>query len=192
MTLATTITCLGGIPSPGIIANAVNALLEPLIPDELVVTDGPQLTPAEYQGQIAELVISRPQFSAHGKRKAELVMQWMDVIGVDLSRTGFIATYSDTDVASSGPFVDALAKRIASFPREALELAKQSVNASELPLADGLVEEGYLFQRSFRTESAQRNMRRFLELGGQTQAGEQEMGALCKRLGETAGGPDLA
>ncbi len=82
------------------------------------------------------------------------------------------------------PFVDALAARIASFPRDAVELAKQSVNAAELPLEEGLVEEAYLFQRLLRSKSANENMRRFLDLGGQTRDAELEMGELSGRLGK--------
>ena len=82
-----------------------------------------------------------------------------------------------------GSFVDALAARIASFPRDAVELAKQSVNAAELPLAEGLVEEAYLFQRLLRTKGAQENMRRFLDLGGQTREAELQMGELSGKLG---------
>ncbi|MDZ7827579.1 MAG: hypothetical protein U5R48_18030 [Gammaproteobacteria bacterium] len=83
-----------------------------------------------------------------------------------------------------GPFVEALARRIASFPPEAVALAKQSVDAAELPLRDGMVEEAWLFQRLLRTDGAQRNMRRFLEIGGQTREGELEVGRLGGRLGE--------
>ena len=82
-----------------------------------------------------------------------------------------------------GPFVTALARRIASFPPDAVALAKQSVDAAGLALHDGLVEEAYLFQRLIRTDNAQRNMRRFLELGGQTRKGELAVGALGGRLG---------
>ncbi|MGE4607171.1 MAG: enoyl-CoA hydratase/isomerase family protein [Myxococcota bacterium] len=83
-----------------------------------------------------------------------------------------------------GPFVDALAARIASFPREAVELAKQSVDAAELPLKEGLVEEAYLFERLLRTKGARENMQRFLDLGGQTREVELEMGELSGRLGK--------
>ena len=79
-------------------------------------------------------------------------------------------------------FVDRLARRIASFPSETISLAKESVNASALPLADGLVEEGYLFQRSIRTAGAQQRMRRFLEEGGQTHDGEMKVADLVGRL----------
>ena len=81
-----------------------------------------------------------------------------------------------------GGYVEALAHRIASFSRPALVLAKQAVNAAELPLAEGLVEEAYLFQRLLRTEEAQRNMRRFLEIGGQGREGELDVAELGARI----------
>lgn len=79
--------------------------------------------------------------------------------------------------------MDALARRIASFPPEAVAFAKAAVDAAERPGQEGLVEEAYLFQRLLRTESAQSNMRRFLELGGQTRKGEKKVGRLAGRLG---------
>jgi enoyl-CoA hydratase/carnithine racemase len=82
-----------------------------------------------------------------------------------------------------GPYVDALARRIASFPAEAVRLAKQSVDAADRPLAEGLVEESYLFQQSIRTAGARRNMARFLEIGGQTRDGELRVGDLNAELG---------
>ncbi len=81
------------------------------------------------------------------------------------------------------PFVTTLARRIASFPPEAVRLAKASVDAAENPLEEGLVEEAYLFQCLLRTDAAPRAMRRFLELGGQTREGELEVGALGGRIG---------
>ncbi|MFB3106659.1 MAG: enoyl-CoA hydratase/isomerase family protein, partial [Pseudomonadales bacterium] len=81
-----------------------------------------------------------------------------------------------------GPFVEKLARRIASFPVEAVRLAKQSVNAADKPLHAGLVEEAYLFQRLLRTDGAQRNMRKFLEIGGQTREGELRVGELGAEL----------
>ena len=82
-----------------------------------------------------------------------------------------------------GPYVEKLARRIASFPPEAVALAKASVLASEQGVEAGLREEAYLFQRSVRTEGAQENMRKFLKLGGQTPEGELRMGELCEELG---------
>ena len=68
-----------------------------------------------------------------------------------------------------------------------MRLAKASVNGSEMPLADGLRNEAYLFQRLVRTEGAQTNMRKFLRIGGQTREGEMRVGALGGELGDDAG-----
>jgi enoyl-CoA hydratase/carnithine racemase len=81
-----------------------------------------------------------------------------------------------------GPFVDRLADRIASFPPDAVRLAKESITAADLPLHDGLTHEAYLFQRILRTPGAAQSMRRFLERGGQTREGELDVGNLSGRV----------
>ena len=79
------------------------------------------------------------------------------------------------------PFVDRLATRIASFPAPAIAAAKAAVDAAE-PRREGLIEEGHRFQQLLRTEEAQRAMRRFLEVGGQTPEGERRLAELCEEL----------
>ena len=81
-----------------------------------------------------------------------------------------------------GPFVERLARRIASFPPSAIALAKRSVDAAELPTREGLLEEDHLFQCSLATPAAQERMRAFLEAGGQTREVELELGSLVGRL----------
>lgn len=81
------------------------------------------------------------------------------------------------------PYVEFLAERIASFPAEAVRLAKQAINSADKPLAEGLRDESYLFAQLIRTESGQANMRRFLEIGGQTRDGEMKIEELNGRLG---------
>jgi enoyl-CoA hydratase/carnithine racemase len=82
------------------------------------------------------------------------------------------------------PFVDGLARRIASFPAPALAAAKQAVLAAEPAWAEGLLDESFAFQQLLRTPEAQRGMRRFLARGGQTREGELRLGALCAELGD--------
>jgi hypothetical protein len=48
---------------------------------------------------------------------------------------------------------------------------------------DGLFEEAYLFEQLLRTDAARTNMRRFLEIGGQTREGELRVNELCAELG---------
>ena len=84
------------------------------------------------------------------------------------------------------PFVDDLAYRIASFPPEAIRLAKQAVLEAERDVGPGLLEEAHLFNQTLATDEAQNRMARFLELGGQTRELEtaSEIGDLVTRAAE--------
>ncbi|NQY92070.1 MAG: enoyl-CoA hydratase/isomerase family protein [Deltaproteobacteria bacterium] len=77
-----------------------------------------------------------------------------------------------------GPFVDRLARRIASFPPEAIALAKQGINAAEPPVTEGLLEEAHLFNRLLATDDAKAAMKAFMEAGGQTREVELALGEL--------------
>lgn len=114
-------------------------------------------------------------------RALEIILGGEDLDAETAEKWGLLNRALAADEIAS--HVDALARRIASFPREALELAKQAVNAAELPLAQGLVEEAYLFAKLLRTRPARENMRRFLELGGQTRDAELAIQQLCEKLG---------
>jgi len=114
-------------------------------------------------------------------RALEMILAGEDLDAETAERWGLLNRALAADEIE--PFVDRLARRIASFSSEAIALAKESVNASALPLAEGLIEEAYLFQRSVRTDAAQKRMRRFLEEGGQTRDGEIAVADLVGRLG---------
>ncbi|MBC7520697.1 MAG: enoyl-CoA hydratase/isomerase family protein [Sandarakinorhabdus sp.] len=79
-------------------------------------------------------------------------------------------------------YVSALARRIASFPPEAVRLAKQAIGAAALPLAEGCRVEGELFQTLLFSDTARTQMARFLELGGQTREGELRVAALSAEV----------
>ncbi len=83
-----------------------------------------------------------------------------------------------------GPFVERMAYRIATFPPTAIALAKASVDSAELPTMQGLLEEAHYFRQSVATDEAQRRMRRFLELEGQTRESELDLLALLDRITE--------
>jgi enoyl-CoA hydratase/carnithine racemase len=114
-------------------------------------------------------------------RALEIILAGDDLDAETAEQWGYLnrALYAD----QIGPFVISLARRIASFPPEAVRLAKASVDAADMPLKEGLLEEAYLFQQLMRTDDAQRNMKRFLEIGGQTREGELEVNELSRRLG---------
>jgi len=115
-------------------------------------------------------------------RAMEIILAGEDLDAETAERWGYLnRSFAAEEI---GPFVERLARRIASFPVEAVRLAKEAINGADKPLHDGLVDEAYLFQRLLRTEGAQRNMRHFLEIGGQTREGEMRVGELNGSLGE--------
>ncbi len=82
------------------------------------------------------------------------------------------------------PFVEHLAFRIASFPATAIALAKASVRASELPLAQGLLEEQDHFNQAVATPAARERLTRFMQRGGQTRDVELAWSDLLATLGD--------
>lgn len=115
-------------------------------------------------------------------RAMEIVLGGDDLDAETAERWGYLNRIFAADEIND--WVGKFARRIASFPVEAVRLGKASVNASELPLHDGMREEAYLFQRLLRTDGAQTNMRRYMEIGGQTRAGELRVNELNAELGD--------
>jgi enoyl-CoA hydratase/carnithine racemase len=74
------------------------------------------------------------------------------------------------------PFVEQLARRIASFPAEAIARAKASIAEAEPPVVQGLIEEAHLFNECAANPEARERMRAFLKLGGQTREVEGRIG----------------
>ena len=114
-------------------------------------------------------------------RALEIILAGDDLDAETAERWGYLNRIFEAD--EIGPYVDALARRIASFPMEAVRLAKQSVDSADKPIEEGLKDEAYLFQKTLRTDGAQANMKRFLEIGGQTREGELRVGELGAELG---------
>jgi len=112
-------------------------------------------------------------------RALEVILAGDDLDAETAERWGYLNRVYDPD--EIGSRVEALAYRIASFPAPAVRLAKESVNAAPRPLAEGLREEAFLFERLLRTPEVQANMARFLEIGGQTPEGELRMGERSAR-----------
>lgn len=114
-------------------------------------------------------------------RAMEVIMGGIDLDAETAERWGYLNRAFEP--GQIGPYVEWLAQRVASFPVEAVRLTKQAINSAEKPLAEGFRDESYLFQRLVRTESGRRNMRKFLEVGGQTRPGELKIQELNGLLG---------
>jgi enoyl-CoA hydratase/carnithine racemase len=81
------------------------------------------------------------------------------------------------------PFVDRLARRIASFPPEAVAESKALVNLADGAIVDGIVAEQNGFNRLHPLPHVRARMERFLAQGGQTPAGELRLGELVTEIG---------
>lgn len=118
-----------------------------------------------------------------GRSRALEVVLGCDDFPADLAeRYGYINRALPAD--EIGPFVEELAHRIASFPAEAIALAKASVNSAELPTIEGLIEEAHYFNQSAATDAARKRMKQFLELGGQTREMEMDIRGLADQLSD--------
>ena len=115
-------------------------------------------------------------------RALEIILGSDDIDAETLERWGHLNRIFDS-ADDMHAFVDALAARIALWPREAIALAKQSVNNADTQWNEGLLDEAYLFQKTLRTPGAPTNMRKALAMGAQTREGELRMGQLCLDLG---------
>ena len=111
-------------------------------------------------------------------RALEVILGGDDVPAELAERYGYINRALPAD--EIGPFVARLAYRIASFPAEAIALAKAAVQAAEPPVVDGLLEEAHCFNQAVATPEARARMAAFLAAGGQTRDVELALGTLLE------------
>ncbi len=114
-------------------------------------------------------------------RAMEMILGAVDIDAATAERWGFVnRAMPGTELSG---FVDTFARRLASFPPDAVRVTKQAVLAAEdLPLVDGLRRETYLFQTLLRSADAGPAMRAFLDAGGQTVDGESRVGDLMGEI----------
>jgi enoyl-CoA hydratase/carnithine racemase len=79
------------------------------------------------------------------------------------------------------PFVERLARRIATFPPHAVRLAKQAVDAAGGPLREGLLDEAHCFNLTLADPDLDARLEGALAAGAQTREGELDLPALIDR-----------
>lgn len=114
-------------------------------------------------------------------RALEVILGCEDFSAELAERYGYVNRALPPDELA--PFVEGLARRIASFPSSAIALAKRAVDAGEgMPVARALLEEEHCFNQSLATPAARERMQRFMELGAQTAEVERDLGELLDRV----------
>ena len=115
-------------------------------------------------------------------RALEIILGCEDVDADTAERYGWVNRALAPEAI--GPFVERLARRIASFPGEAIALAKAAVDAAELTTEIGLLEEAHRFNQALATSAAERRMRWFLASGGQTPEVERDLAVMIETYEE--------
>lgn len=110
----------------------------------------------------------------------EIVLGGVDIDAETLERWGWLNRSLPS--ADLGRYVDDLAERIATFDPIAVRSAKASVLAASPDPTDGLLAEADLFASLVHRPAAATAMQRFLDSGGQTRAGEQQMMSITEGL----------
>jgi len=115
-------------------------------------------------------------------RALEIILGGVDLDAETGERWGYFNRALEPDKLDS--HVDGLARRIASFPPDAVRLAKQATLGAEADPTEGMLDEAFLFQKLLRTPEARPAMESFLALGGQTREGELRVGELNAEVAE--------
>lgn len=119
-------------------------------------------------------------------RALEVILGAEDIDAETAERWGYLNRLFEADEIDSR--VEALARRIASFPAASLRLAKQSINNSEKYLPEGLADEADLFVDILRTPEAKAQMEKFMSAGGQTHDTEIRIAAVSQEICESPSG----
>lgn len=113
-------------------------------------------------------------------RAIEIILGAGDLDAETAEKWGWLNRALPADVIDA--HVMALAQRIASFPPEAVRLAKRSIEAAALPLDEGCRIESDLFQTLLFSDTAREKMRSFMARGGQTREAELRVAELSAEV----------
>jgi enoyl-CoA hydratase/carnithine racemase len=122
-----------------------------------------------------------PRLMGRG-RALEVLLSCNDLSAELAERYGYINRALPADELT--PFVEKLARRIASFPAHAIAHAKSAVDAGAFSsLAEGLLVEAHESDLSVASEVTQARVKEVLNLGAETYDGELEMDYLSRLSG---------
>lgn len=113
-------------------------------------------------------------------RASEIIFGGDDVDALEAERLGWVNRALPADEV--GAHVEALARRIASFPQPAIAEIKRVMCAVEDATPARLGAEQAAFAQCMSDPEARRRMRRFLEMDGQSREAERRLGARLTEL----------
>jgi len=119
-------------------------------------------------------------------RALEILLSGNDIDGETAERYGYVnRALPDADLDQ---FVDALARRIASFDKQSISEIKAMVNAVSLPPDDAIGREWSAFIASVQRPAAQTDIKKLMDLGLQRNPDvETSLAAFTGKINETTG-----
>ena len=121
-------------------------------------------------------------------RASEIIFGGDDFSAAEAERVGWVNRALPAD--ELGPYVDALARRIARFPISAIAEIKRVMGAVEAQTPEDLKTEQYAFDRCMTSPEPRTRMRRWVDRGTQTIEGEKTLGAKLAELADPDAGAD--
>jgi enoyl-CoA hydratase/carnithine racemase len=116
-------------------------------------------------------------------RALEIMLSGQDYPGPLAAEYGWVNRAVPDDELDE--LVRSTAERIATYPSEGIQILKEAfMKTEETTTVDGLCEESLYFARGLRTSEAERRSKRFIELGGQTEEVERDLGGIFEGLAE--------
>lgn len=119
-------------------------------------------------------------------RASEILFGGDDFSAAEAERIGWVNRALPAE--ELGPYVEALARRIARFPTSAIAEIKRVMGAVEAQTAEDLKTEQYAFDRCMKEPEPRTLMRRWVDRAIQTPRGERTLGAELTTLSD----PDAA
>ncbi len=113
-------------------------------------------------------------------RAMEIILGAMDIDSDTADRWGLLNRIFDENEIDG--WVEGFANRIASFPAEALIKAKQAINSADKPIDAGLQDEAAFFAELLFSDSAKKQMKKFMAAGGQTSKVELQVASLSQEI----------
>lgn len=114
-------------------------------------------------------------------RALEIIMSGLDIDAEMAERYGYLNRALPAD--EIGPYVEKLAYQIASYPSEVIALNKKAVVCGEtMDLAEGIIEEDYLFGQLACKPEAKTTMQALMDAGAQTYEGELDFDELLMKV----------
>lgn len=126
--ISTKITTLSGLPGLDRMTSAHASLLSPFLKFGPRIDEGPNLNSETGLGPLFENIAKRPNFSARGKKKFEVLCRWGDIDRADPLVLGYLAAYIEEGAVPLNVLVEATANtmKVLESPEAVIDIGQDA------------------------------------------------------------------